>query len=420
MARNLYLEFAWVGVLNAVIGTFAPVFTIRLGGTPLLVAALGSGPALAAILVSLPATWLFRARPMHRIFWARFASRLPYLAIAALPWLASEPRPEIVAALVVLSYLPGHIAYVGFTSIFPELVPASRRADVMSTRLLLLGLVGSLTVLLGGWVLETLPFPLGYQVLFLAGFASAVFALRYFRRLPSSPPPPEASPVTTGALGPAAATGAARAARSFAGFSVSTFIFQLGIGMAVPLLPLYWVSELGLSDGRVGLLATAAGLASVVAYPAWGRLAKQRGEVAMLGVALLVHSFYPILTAATRDPNALLFVGVLGGLASAGTTLGLVTGLLVAAPAEQRLRFVGAYNTVTYAALLIGPIAGSLASEAFGIAGALLIAGAVRLTGVAVYARWATWGDDGSGRKKDGERNSYRRSDSVESLSREA
>lgn len=392
MARNLYLEFAWVGVLNAVIGTFAPVFTIRLGGTPLLVAALGSGPALAAILVSLPAAWLFRARPMRRIFWARFASRLPYLAIAGLPWLTPDVRPEIVAALVVLSYLPGHIAYVGFTSMFAELVPPARRSEVMSTRLLLLGLVGSLTVLLGGWVLETLPFPLGYQVLFLAGFASAIFALRYFRRLPSPPSPPPAQPVTAaaGALGPTDAIGTARAERSFAGFSVSTFIFQLGIGMAVPLLPLYWVSELGLSDGRVGLLATAAGLASVAAYPAWGAFARRGGDVLMLGVALLFHSFYPILTAATRDANALLAVNVIGGFASAGTTLGLVTGLLLAAPAERRLRYVGAYNTVTQVALLIGPIAGSLALGALGITGALVIAGAVRLAGVAAYVRWAT------------------------------
>lgn len=392
VARNLYLEVAWLGVLNAVIGTFAPVFTIRLGGTPLLVAALSSGPALAAILVSLPASWLLRPRPMHRIFLARFASRLPYLAIVALPWLTSEHQAEAVAALIVLSYLPGHIAYVGFTSMFADLVRPARRLKVMSTRLLLLGLVGSLTVLLGGWVLEALPFPLGYQALFFVGFGSSIIALRYFRRLLSSPLPPEA---VSSAEGPAplraveAATGAS-GARSFAGFAVSTCTFQLGIGMAAPLLPLYWVRDLGLADGRVGLLVTVAGLASVIAYPVWGGLATRRGNVVMLGIALLLHSFYPILTALTRDANVLLAVGALAGFASAGTTLGLITGLLLAAPAERRLRFVGAYNTLTYVALLIGPIAGSLASEAVGITGALLVAGGVRLVGVAAYVLWAT------------------------------
>lgn len=398
VARNLYLEFAWVGVLNGVIGTFAPVFTIRLGGSPLLVAALGSGPALVAILVSLPAAWLLRPRPMRRIFWARLASRLPYLGIAAVPWLLSERQAEAVVALVILSYLPAHVAYVGFTSVFADLVPAERRAEVMSTRLLALGLVSSLTVLVGGWMLDNLPFPLGYQLLFLAGSASALVALRYFRRLPSSPAAPEARAGAEAATlrGAEAATAPGMAppgvARSFRGFSVSTFMFQLGIGMAVPLLPLYWVSELGLSDGRVGLLATAAGLASVVAYPLWGGLATRRGNVLMLGVALVGHSFYPILTALTRDPNALLVVGVLGGLASAGTTLGLVNGLLMAAPAESRLRFVGAYNTLTYVALSIGPIAGSLAAGVVGLPGALLVAGAVRLTGTAAYGVWARRG----------------------------
>lgn len=392
VAWNLYLDFAWLGVLNAVIAAFAPVFIIRLGGTPLLVAALSSGPALAAILVSLPTTWLLRRRPMRRIFWARLASRLPYLAIAALPWVISEHQAEVVAALIVLSYVPGHVAYVGFTSAFADLVPPARRAEVMATRLLLLGLVGSLTVLLGGWVLETLPFPLGYQVLFFAGFTSAIVALRYFRRLLSTPLSPEAVSSTEGPapLRTVQAATVASGARSFAGFSVSTFTFQLGIGMAVPLLPLYWVRDLGLADGRVGLLATAAGLASVIAYPAWGALATRRGNVVMLGIALLLHSFYPILTALTRDANTLLAVNVLGGLASAGTTLGLLNGLLLMAPAEDRLRFVGAYNTLTFGALLLGPLVGSLAADAVGIVGSLLLAGGVRLAGVAIYALWAT------------------------------
>jgi hypothetical protein len=391
VARNLYLEFAWVGVLNAAIATFAPVFTIRLGGSPLLVAALASGPALAAILVSLPAARFLRPQPMQRILWARVASRLPYLGIALVPWLISEHQAAAVVALVTLSYLPAHVAYVGFTSVFADLVPPARRAVVMSTRLLALGLVSSATVLVGGWMLDVLPFPLGYQILFVAGFASSIFALRYWRRLPT---PAGAAPGAEGAatLRDAEAASAPGAAPSLTGFSVSTFTFQLGIGMAVPLLPIYWVSELGLADGRVGLIATAAGLASVAAYPLWGRLATRRGNVPMLGAALLVHSFYPILTASTRDPDLLLGVGVLGGLASAGTTLGLVNGLLVAAPAEDRLRFVGAYNTLTYLALSVGPVAGSLAAGAVGVPVALLVAGTVRLVGTATYGLWARSG----------------------------
>ncbi len=388
VARNMYLEFAWVGVLNAVILTFTPVFAIRLGATPLLVAALTSGPALVAILVSLPATRLLRSRTLGRVVWARFLSRLPYLALAVLPWLRLDHQAEAVVALVVLSYVPTHVAYLGFTSVFADLIPPARRPTVMGGRLLALGLVGSATVLLGGQLLQALPFPLGYQALFLAGFLTSLVGVWYVRRLSVARSAGTASPDGKAMpIEPAAGVDAPRRpAGSFAAFSLSTFVFQLGIGMAAPLFSLYWVRDLGLSDGWVGLLATGASLASVAGYPLWGRLVARRGNREVLLAALFGHSFYPILTSLTGDAVLLLGVGVLGGLVSSGTTLGLFNGLLEVAPEEDRLRFIAVYNTLTYVALLLGPLAGSVAAELLGVGPALLIAGAVRLLGFIAYA----------------------------------
>src|SRR6476646_9694509 len=66
--RSLYAEYAWLGILNAGMLTFAPVYVLRQGGEPFLLGLLSAGPALTGLIISFPGSALIaRARDPWRL-----------------------------------------------------------------------------------------------------------------------------------------------------------------------------------------------------------------------------------------------------------------------------------------------------------------------------------------------------------------
>jgi MFS family permease len=385
---NLYRDIAWYGVLSGVSATFTGVFALRLGASNLLVGLLSSLPALINVIVQLPAARLIeRERDRKRLLVVSgFLSRLPVLLIALVPWLPRFPA-EAVVYITALGTIPGAAANVAFTAMLADVVAPQYRAHVVSVRNMLLSVVTTITVLGAGQALDVLPFPVGYQLIFVVAFVASLVSLYYLGRIviPDSQPagPAAAEPGRSDALAMARKM---LAQRSYVRFTVGAFLLHWAIHFPIPLYVIYRVRVLGISEGWIGTLSMVESAVTIVSYYFWGRIAERYGHRLVLLVGLVGVCFYPIGTALSASAYPLLIVSFVSGVFAPAFALALFNGLLEVVPAERRATYVAAFNTLLNVPAFVAPILATAMAERIGVRTTLWIGGAARVVGLLMFA----------------------------------
>ena len=389
---NLYLDITWFGVLSGITSTFVSVFAIRLGASNTLVGLLVSLPALINIFWLIPSARIIerQRRRLPIIVLAGFLQRVGYLLIALMPFVLRAHRPETLVALVTLITVPTAIASVAFTSLIAEVVPADKRAQVISTRSVLAATVSTVTVLISGKLLDLLLFPFNYQLLFGAGFAASLVSLYYVSRIKVADAiVAEQQPRRKAAL----ATRLRRSVqqltnqRDFVRFSASAFVFHWGLYLPTALYAIYRINNLGASNTWIGLLSMAQSAVTIVAYFYWGRVASRRGNRLVLLISSLGVVLYPVLTGLSLRIEPLLLASVVGGIFGAGFNLSFFNTLLEVCPQERRPSFVALHTTLINVAAFLAPLLGTSLANLLDIRVVFFIAGAVRLLGAGVFYR---------------------------------
>jgi len=382
---NFYLDIAWFGVLNGVANTFTRVFAIHLGASNTMVGLLTSAPALVNILWLTPAARIVEGQRsrMPLVLLAGFLQRLSYLFIALMPSVIHSHRPEALVVLVALTTIPSALSSLAFTSLLADTIPSRRRGEVVSIRHFLSGISSAITVLIGGKLLDLVPFPLNYQSLFFIGFLASLISLRYVSRIQA--PQAIAAPKAPPSLSPAELWRLANDNRNFARFAFSSFVFHWGLFLPAALYPIYWVKHLHASDSWIGLMATFSNATTVLAYLLWGRVAARRGNRPILFVSTLGLVLYPVLTGLSPSVEPLLLVAIIGGAFTAGVNLTLYSTLLEVCPRERRPTFIALYTVLINVAGFLGPMLGTCLADHLDIVKALFIAGALRLLGSLLF-----------------------------------
>ncbi len=383
--RYLVWEITWFGVVWGALVAFLQVYIVRLGASSLLVGAITYGPALVGVLWQIPAGRLI-TRTGHRMAWVIGSGlwyRLLFLLVALVPFIFVQARAEITALIWVLGAFASSVSNVAFLSMLADAVPADRMTQVVGWRIAGFGLASTITTLLGGQFLRLLPFPLNYQVLFLIGFTGAMISWVYVRRIHVADPPPVAGPQ------PAFWPELGRMLRHpcFGRFLVAVGVVQLALGMIAPLLPLYWVRNLGASDVQVSVVMTVASGTMVIGSLLIRRLVTRIGRAHALAAGALGYALYPLLTSITPAAWWLVPWAALSGLFNAAIVVTLFDNLVSVTPAEDRTNYIAVYNVVVNIALFIGPIlAGLVARDAAGIVLALQVSAGVCLVAGALLA----------------------------------
>lgn len=384
---NLYLDIAWFGVLSGVVNTFTRVFAIHLDASNTMVGLLTSAPALINILWLTPAARIVEGQQSHMplVLSAGFLQRLSYLFIALMPSMIRSHRPEALVVLVTLTALPSALSSLAFTSLLADAVPQRRRAEVIGVRHFLSGISSAIAVLIGGKLLDLIPFPLNHQSLFFIGFLASLISLRYVSRIqaPRIVTAPKARP----SLSPAELWKLADNNRNFVRFTLSSFVFHWGLFLPAALYPIYWVKHLHASDSWIGLMATFSDATAVLAYLLWGKVTARRGNRPVLFVSTLGLVLYPVLTGLSPSVEPLLLVAIVGGTFAAGVNLALYNTLLEVCPQERQPIFVALYTALTNVAGFLSPMLGTALADHQGIVKALFIAGALRLLGSILFYR---------------------------------
>jgi MFS family permease len=387
--RRVLIDGVGVGFASAA-SPFLPVLLTRLGAENFAVGLLTSLPALAGLLFALPIGH-FLQRQRQIVPWfsaARLMVIASYAAMGLIPLVFTDLRIEAILTVWAFVTIPNTVVNVAFTVVMANVAGPEGRFYLMSRRWSILGLTNALTIAVVGQLLDikAMPFPMNYSVVFgllsLGGLVSFYFSSHIV--LPDQAPLEDEKTGSNG--GWRRWRDLLRSQPAFVRFTASQFLFRMGMALALPLFPLYYVRTLHASDASIGVISTMGTIVLVGAYFLWSRITRRLGVHFALLATTLGLALYPLLVAFTNTVEWMIVLAAFAGIFGAGLDLVFFDVLVDSLPPESSPTFVGMYQTTNNVAIFIGPLIGTALSAYIGIPGALIAGGIVRLLGFATFA----------------------------------
>ncbi|MGV9302065.1 MFS transporter [Nonomuraea sp. NPDC003727] len=149
------------------------------------------------------------------------------------------------------------------------------------------------------------------------------------------------------------------------------------------------VAELGGRE-QVELVVAGYAAASTLTLPLWGRAADLLGHKRVLLTALVLFEIGSAACAAAQDMTQLVAARAVQGVGAGGLMVGVVTVIAALLPPRERARYQGYVTAVTAAAMIGGPLAGGLLTDALSWRWAYLVnlpLGAVAFVTLALLVR---------------------------------
>ncbi|MDX9785285.1 MAG: MFS transporter [Desulfobacterales bacterium] len=168
--------------------------------------------------------------------------------------------------------------------------------------------------------------------------------------------------------------------RIFATLFLAIFSCVTGVGIVVPLLPVY-ANNLGASGLYVGLIFGAFSFSRSVFMPYFGRMSDKKGRKPLIVIGLFCYVLISIAFMGFEDVNALIVLRFIQGIASA--MIMPVTQAYVGdiTPVGDEGFSMGLFNMSMFMGLSIGPLLGGFISEQFSLAAAFGCMGGMALVG---------------------------------------
>lgn len=397
--RHLYWDIAWFGVLSGSVVNFMSIYATRIGATGLQVGLIGAMSAVVNLFLAIPAgRWLSRRDTNRAIFWTSVFYRIGFLFFIFLPWLFDEAG-QVVAIIVItfLMAIPLTPLGVGFNALFAEAVPDRYRAHVAGTRNIMLAITFILTSLVSGYILDTLPFPVGYQIVFGIGtFGAAMSSYHlYFVKpvqedSPASQPTPE-SASTKSTLSPRGVFSLLRLdilSTPFRRVLLALLAFHFAHNLTTPVYPLYNVRVLELNDNHIGISQALYYLTMLIGSTKLRSIVHRIGHKKVTGLGVAGMSLYPLLLAFTTEVWQFYAIALIGGFTWAWTNGAYANYMLERIPPDDRPSHLAWYTIILNFAILTGSLGGSAIAGQIGLASALILFALLRLlAGIAIF-KW--------------------------------
>lgn len=397
---HLYFDIGWFGILSGSSISFLSVYAARLGANGLQLGLLSSMAAVVSLFLAIPAgRWLEKQNIAAAVFRASVWYRLGYLLWVPLPWLFNEQAQ--VWALIVIALLmavPLTPLSVGFNALFAAAVPTEWRAHVAGVRNVVYAIAFILSSLGSGYLLERLPFPANYQVVFGIGFFGAAMSslhLYFIKPLQAASPSLRDSPAPAPVKKSESTSQNWRTALrldiwrgSFCRVLLVFLGFHTAQYMALPLFTLYMVNNLRLSDDQIGLGTALFYLSVLLGSTQLDRIVRRFGHHKVTGVSVAGLAAYAFFLSLSKTPLHYYATSLIGGLNYALLLGAYANYLLEQIPEHDRPAHLAWYNVVLNASILIGSLTGPLIGNLTGVAEALLVVALLRfLSGLAIL-RW--------------------------------
>ncbi len=154
--------------------------------------------------------------------------------------------------------------------------------------------------------------------------------------------------------------------RIFVVLCIATFAAMLGIGIIIPILPLY-VRNLGASGTMLGIIFSSFAVTMAIANPIAGRVSDRIGYKLIISLGLGIHIFVALFYVIATKPIHLITIRLAEGILSAMVWPVAMAYIGYIAPKDQEGSYTGIYNTWLYLGMGIGPFIGGTLTDIYNI-----------------------------------------------------
>lgn len=358
---KLVVEVAWFGLAVAATSRFLSVYAIRLGATPVDLGWMTSLPFVVLLVSTTLTTW-WRGKyadSIHAIYWPSLCFRLVFLLPAFTPFFPAHLQPFWLILSASLPALPQGVSTTLFVGMLREAVSQDKLVRLASARNLWMNVMIALAALGFGFWLEQAPFPLNYQVMFLAAFGLALVSHWFVMRIKVNPAPVARQQAARVAFKPNL-----EPLRSpmFSRAVITGVIIHIGFMSIVPVTPLHLVENLGATEGFMALFGIAELTAAALVCIFTNRLSARIGNRKMVGVAMFGTMIAAMIFATAQGLPVTLIGAAFSGASWTTAAIGLY-GLFTEGtrdvPTEQMTRYTTLYHQIVYLSAFVGPMIGS-------------------------------------------------------------
>ncbi|MCL4252697.1 MAG: MFS transporter [Anaerolineae bacterium] len=356
--RHLVLDIAWFGVALAATTRFASAYAIRVEATPTEVNLLVALPGIVMLISTLFTGW-WRRKFINAVpaqYYPGLFFRFIYLLPAFTPLFPMHLQPVWLIISATAPALAQGVAGAIFMEFLRHAVPQERVTTLFSRRAMALNVMLMIGSLFFGVVLEGLPFPINYQVMFLFAFALSMVSFWHVNKVKMTDDEPRASENTK----PVVSQWDVWKMPSFVWVALVTLFGHIAYVIIAGIIPMRLMNELNAGEGYIalfGLVELSVGATS--AYFA-DRLIRRMGAQRLTAYALFMTAIAALVLALTHRLDVALLSAVASGSGWVLATTGMYILLIERTPKEYSSITSNGYQQVVGIGIFLGPILGSV------------------------------------------------------------
>ncbi len=369
--RNSIYDGAFAQIMIVLTsGIFLTGFALAVGGNELHVGILAAIPFVAQLTQLLTSFRIERrGRRKRTLLWLAGISRYSWLILLGLVFIGhpglNPASIWILVGICGLSYVSGSAGGVAWLSWMADLVPEGIRGRYFAKRNGILALIGVVVTLAAGkyldlWSSRSPDWEVyGFLSLFLLAVICGDVSLRFLRRIPDlEGPTDQAESLDFWKL-----VKIPFSDRNFVRLALFSAAWSFSVNLAGPFFAVYMLKDLAMSYALLALVQIVNDLASILAFPLWGKLSDRFGSKPILSVTTLAASLLPMLWLLTVSRSFVVIIVVLqlyGGVFWSGLNLNSNNLLLKLSPKEHRSIYLAAFAALTGLTTAIAPLLGGL------------------------------------------------------------
>ncbi|BBH24842.1 MFS transporter [Paenibacillus baekrokdamisoli] len=344
---------------NLLGGPILTIFIVYLGGNSQEVGLALAIPALAN-MVQLVAAFYMQRFNNRRLLLTLFSviHRILWVSTGLIPLFVSEDlRVTVFIGMFLLSFISASTGGVFWTSIIADMVPAQVRGRYFGIRNTIHWAVASISLLVGGQILEHFTEQTGFIILYGVSAVCTVWNALELRRYPN--PPFERSKESSSA----ALFFKPMKDLSYMKATVFISIFILLQNIAVPLFSYVMLETLHISKWWITVITTVQMVVMMFSYYYWGTMNTRFATRTLLLWTLPVIALSCLLWAGIEILPVMLVliaVHIALGFGTGGYNLLIFNFIIGDTPKADRPMYIAVFSALTGATGFIGPLIGGM------------------------------------------------------------
>jgi MFS family permease len=385
-----WFDGLFVSTSVSLVSNYITLYALQFGANSAQIGLITTMVSVGSVLALLPGArlaekWLDPKRAV--LIFGRGLGQLVWVAMGVLPFLLSG-QPAIYGVLFLRAARSFAVSASSpvWTSLSAQIVPHWLRGKYFAARNIAKQAAALLVIPIGGWLIDWLGFPWGYQLCFALAAAIGVLAYWAYSQIPFEPIERQEQPAAD--TDKEKTQRAPEARRNFWRFCATSACWTFSLQFAAPFFAVYLVENLGASAGIVGALAAFQNLTALPGQVLFGRWLDRRGIKWTFRLSGLLIPLLPLAWLLVSGPWGALPIRIGTGFLFAGYNLSNFNMLLAITPKVRRTRQIALYRTIVQSVAAVAPLLGGLTVEQLGFAPVFVISGLGRLLSILFMLRF--------------------------------